>query len=117
MGMSCTENSNSIKNDRELHLKSDLVSENERIAFPNSYRIEYNPNELENYNLFTDAQNSYDLDIKVENNKVLLYYVPKSPWKKSSKSLNEKYKDTLFQSSLGPNLQSSGAINKLYGFD
>jgi len=117
MGMSCTENSNSIKNDRELHLKSDLVSENERIAFPNSYRIEYNPNELENYNLFTDAQNSYDLDIKVENNKVVLYYVAKSSWDKSSITLNEQYKDKFCQSSLGPNLQSLGTINELYGYD
>ena len=89
MEMSCTENSNSIKNDRELHLKSDLVSENERIAFLNSYRVEYNPNELENYNLFTDAQNSYDLDIKLENNKVVLYCVAKSSRNKSSIPLNE----------------------------
>jgi len=117
MAMSCTQNSNSIKNERELQLKAGLLSENERIALLKTYRIEYNSNKLKDFNLFTDAQNSYDLDIKVENNKVLLYYVPKSPWKKSSKSLNEKYKDTLFQSSLGPNLQSSGAINKLYGFD
>jgi hypothetical protein len=50
MAMSCTQNSNSIKNERELQLKAGLLSENERIALLKTYRIEYNSNKLKDFN-------------------------------------------------------------------